>query len=98
MGSDGNFYGTTFTSGASNRGTIFKITSMGKLTTLYSFTSNNGLEPYAPRSKVLMAISTARHRWGAPSVTASFTNSHFPASSPRFTRSTALKATIPRPH
>jgi uncharacterized repeat protein (TIGR03803 family) len=35
--SDGNFYGTTFSGGASNAGTVFKITPAGNLTTLYSF-------------------------------------------------------------
>jgi uncharacterized repeat protein (TIGR03803 family) len=48
MGSDGNFYGTTFTSGASNRGTIFKITPAGKFTLLYSFTSNDGNQACDP--------------------------------------------------
>ena len=36
QGSDGNFYGTTSGGGAYNRGTIFKITPEGKLTTLHS--------------------------------------------------------------
>jgi len=35
--SDGNFYGTTRGGGAKGRGTLFKITAAGKLTTLYSF-------------------------------------------------------------
>jgi uncharacterized repeat protein (TIGR03803 family) len=34
---DGNFYGTTSQGGASNWGTVFEITSAGKLTTLHSF-------------------------------------------------------------
>jgi|HubBroStandDraft_6_1064221.scaffolds.fasta_scaffold224528_1 uncharacterized repeat protein (TIGR03803 family) len=37
--SDGNFYGTTVIGGAQNQGTVFKITSSGVLTTLYSFCS-----------------------------------------------------------
>ena len=37
QGLDGNFYGTTQAGGANNHGTIFKITSGGALTTLYSF-------------------------------------------------------------
>jgi len=44
LGTDGNFYGTTFF-------TIFKITARGQLTTLYTFsgdTDPNGWEPYAP--------------------------------------------------
>jgi uncharacterized repeat protein (TIGR03803 family) len=38
-GTDGNFYGTTYYGGASGDGTVFKITSDGTLTTLYSFCS-----------------------------------------------------------
>ena len=34
---DGNFYGTTSSGGAHGNGTVFKITSSGSLTTLYSF-------------------------------------------------------------
>jgi uncharacterized repeat protein (TIGR03803 family) len=44
LGTDGNFYGTTWY-------TIFKITSSGQLTTLYTFngdTDPNGWQPYAP--------------------------------------------------
>jgi len=37
LGTDGNFYGTTALGGAHNSGTVFRITSEGKLTTLYSF-------------------------------------------------------------
>jgi len=40
LGTDGNFYGTTFYGGADpNGGTVFKITPGGRLTTLYSFCS-----------------------------------------------------------
>ena len=44
QGSDGNFYGTTFGGGANGNcaggcGTVFKITPIGALTTLYSFCS-----------------------------------------------------------
>jgi uncharacterized repeat protein (TIGR03803 family) len=35
--SNGNFYGTTYTSGVHNGGTVFEITPAGQLTTLYSF-------------------------------------------------------------
>src|ERR1035438_2530821 len=38
QGSDGNFYGTTSSSGPYNSGTAFKISTNGVLTTLYSFT------------------------------------------------------------
>ena len=37
QGRDGNFYGTTSAGGANARGTVFKLTAAGKLTTLYSF-------------------------------------------------------------
>lgn len=36
QGADGNFYGTTSNGGANNRGTIFKITPNGELTTLHN--------------------------------------------------------------
>jgi uncharacterized repeat protein (TIGR03803 family) len=36
-GSDGNFYGTTYSGGAFGGGTVFKVTTLGTLTTLYSF-------------------------------------------------------------
>ncbi len=42
QGSDGNFYGTTSTGGASGYGTVFKVTSGGVLTTLVEFTGNGG--------------------------------------------------------
>jgi uncharacterized repeat protein (TIGR03803 family) len=48
---DGNFYGTTFISGANGSGTVFKITPAGTLTTLYSFCAQtncaDGAYPYA---------------------------------------------------
>jgi uncharacterized repeat protein (TIGR03803 family) len=51
LGSDGNFYGTTYSGGSSNCeygcGTVFKITPQGLLTTLYSFTGDSdGSAPY----------------------------------------------------
>jgi uncharacterized repeat protein (TIGR03803 family) len=39
---DGNFYGTTSGGGANGYGTVFKITSSGALTILYSFCSQQG--------------------------------------------------------
>jgi uncharacterized repeat protein (TIGR03803 family) len=39
QGVNGNFYGTTFSSGVNGDGTVFEITPAGKLTTLYSFCS-----------------------------------------------------------
>ena len=44
--SDGNFYGTTQRSSASNaRGTIFKMTADGAITTLFFFSGTNGAAP-----------------------------------------------------
>jgi len=42
QGVNGNFYGTTYSGGSSNTGTVFEITPGGKLTTLYSFCSQSG--------------------------------------------------------
>jgi len=39
---DGDFYGTTYEGGASDYGTVFKITASGTLTTLYGFCSQAG--------------------------------------------------------
>jgi uncharacterized repeat protein (TIGR03803 family) len=58
QGTDGNFYGTTSAGGANGSecsglgcGTVFKITSAGQLTTLYSFCAQSnctdGSNPYA---------------------------------------------------
>ena len=42
QGFDGNFYGTTYSGGARNFGTVFKITPTGTLTMLYSFCVQTG--------------------------------------------------------
>jgi len=42
---NGDLYGTTFTGGANNDGTVFKITPSGRLTTLHAFDGNDGGEP-----------------------------------------------------
>lgn len=51
LGSDGNFYGTTFWGGSKNQGTVFKISPSGSLTTLYSFCAlancADGANPHA---------------------------------------------------
>ncbi|HUI83020.1 MAG TPA: choice-of-anchor tandem repeat GloVer-containing protein [Candidatus Binatia bacterium] len=54
-GQDGNFYGTTKAGGnggGQSRGTVFKITPAGVLTTLYRFCSvgacTDGADPYSP--------------------------------------------------
>jgi uncharacterized repeat protein (TIGR03803 family) len=46
-GSDGNFYGTTYEGGQYGRGTVFKVTSAGALTTVASFSVTNGEYPFA---------------------------------------------------
>jgi len=47
LGTDGNFYGTTYY-GGSGGGTVFKVTSSGKITTLYSFSGFNCCAYAAP--------------------------------------------------
>jgi len=48
---NGNLYGATYLGGANGAGTVFKITTGGKLTTLYNFCSQSGCadgaDPYA---------------------------------------------------
>jgi uncharacterized repeat protein (TIGR03803 family) len=45
--SAGNFYGTTWTGGASSNGTVFRVTKAGKESVLYSFTGlADGARPY----------------------------------------------------
>src|SRR5204863_3712788 len=41
LGTDGNLYGHTAGGGASNRGTLFRCTPAGVLTTLYSFSGTS---------------------------------------------------------
>jgi uncharacterized repeat protein (TIGR03803 family) len=49
QGTDGNFYGTTPTrTDGTNGGVVYKITSAGKFTTLYSFDGTAGYNPNAP--------------------------------------------------
>ena len=52
QGTDGNFYGTTYRGGANgSAGTVFRVTRLGALTTLFTFCSQtactDGYEPYA---------------------------------------------------
>src|ERR1035438_5073443 len=49
LGSNGKFYGTASLGGSPGDGTVFQITSAGKLTWLYDFGSTtNGSQPWAP--------------------------------------------------
>ena len=48
LGGDNNIYGTTFDGGSDEGGSVFELTQLGELTTLYSFT--NGLDGGAPYS------------------------------------------------
>lgn len=60
QGSDGNFYGTTSTGGTgfeNSGGTVFKITSNGVLTTLYSFCSKTNCTDGANLSSGLVQAS-----------------------------------------
>jgi uncharacterized repeat protein (TIGR03803 family) len=48
QGRDGYFYGTTYSGGTNNAGTVFKISTNGALTSLYSFTGGkDGGNPFA---------------------------------------------------
>jgi uncharacterized repeat protein (TIGR03803 family) len=49
LGTDGNFYGTTYEGGSVTAGAVFKVTPSGTYMTLYSFTGgSDGAYPYAP--------------------------------------------------
>jgi len=53
---DGNLYGTTYSGGAYGHGTVYKITTSGTLTTLYSFCAQNGCADGAnPTAGVIQA-------------------------------------------
>jgi uncharacterized repeat protein (TIGR03803 family) len=52
QGTDGNFYGTTYSGGANNScssacGTVFKINPRGRVTTLHTFDGTDGANPFA---------------------------------------------------
>jgi uncharacterized repeat protein (TIGR03803 family) len=49
LGTDGNFYGTTYAGGSTGAGTVFKVTASGKITTLHSISGcPEGDYIYAP--------------------------------------------------
>jgi uncharacterized repeat protein (TIGR03803 family) len=54
QGSDSNFYGTTYSGGLVNTGTVFKINTAGSLTTLHSFTG--GLDGGKPQAALVQGI------------------------------------------
>lgn len=47
QGTDGNFYGTTYSGGTNGCGTVFKITANGALTTLHNFDGTDGCGIYS---------------------------------------------------
>jgi uncharacterized repeat protein (TIGR03803 family) len=47
QGTDGNFYGTTQGGGSQQKGSVFRMTIDGVVTTLVSFTGANGMSPSA---------------------------------------------------
>ena len=58
LGKDGNFYGTTSAGGADGgvgSGTVFKMTTNGLLTTLYSFTNGSAHLGYDPLAGLTLA-------------------------------------------
>ena len=49
LGTDGNFYGTTYAGGSVGAGTVYKVTASGKITILHSFNGcSEGSNVYAP--------------------------------------------------
>jgi uncharacterized repeat protein (TIGR03803 family) len=56
QGLDGNFYGTTAGGGTNSRGTVFKVTPAGQLSTIYNFCSQaNCADGSDPRAGLVLA-------------------------------------------
>ena len=53
-GTDGDFYGTTYTGGAYGLGTVFKLTPAGALTVLHAF-AGSGSDGNNPQSGLIQA-------------------------------------------
>ena len=51
--SDGDFYGTTFSGGDFDKGTIFRLGADGSFTTLHNFAGGDGANP---RSALIQAL------------------------------------------
>jgi uncharacterized repeat protein (TIGR03803 family) len=47
QGTNGQFYGTTYSGGAEGDGTVFSVTASGALKTLHNFVGMDGASPYA---------------------------------------------------
>jgi uncharacterized repeat protein (TIGR03803 family) len=70
QGSDGNFYGTTYLGGTNHHGGIFRITPIGALTPLYSFT--NGVDGEQPEGQLCQG--TDGNFYGTTSAGGSYSN------------------------
>jgi uncharacterized repeat protein (TIGR03803 family) len=57
FGSDGNLYGTTASGGTNEGGTVFKITTSGQLTTLYSFYTEADQYAYGPAAALVQGTN-----------------------------------------
>jgi uncharacterized repeat protein (TIGR03803 family) len=67
---NGNFYGTTYSGGADGIGTVFEITTGGKLTTLHSFDGSDGERPQAGLVQATNGTSTGQPTLAGPTALA----------------------------
>jgi uncharacterized repeat protein (TIGR03803 family) len=67
QGTDGNFYGTTYQGGANNQGTVFKISSSGAYTLLYSFNHSSGNPNDADLPQAGLTLGTDGNFYGVGS-------------------------------